>query len=116
MNRFVVSAIAIVMMLCATTTHADVVTDWNQTALEVLKAGNVVGNPWSRAMAMVHVAMCDAVNSVQPRYARFASTTPVAPNASAEAAAASAARHVLIQLVPAQKSKIDEVYAQSLNA
>jgi hypothetical protein len=31
------------MTLWAATTHADVVTDWNQTALEVLKAGNVVG-------------------------------------------------------------------------
>ena len=59
------------MMLCATTAHADVVTDWNQTALEVLKAGNVPGNPWSRAMAMVHVAMSDAINSVQGRYKRY---------------------------------------------
>jgi hypothetical protein len=65
-------------------------------------------------MAMVHVAMCDAVNSAQPRYTRFVSAAPAAPNASPEAAAASAARHVLIQLVPAQKSKIDEAYAQSL--
>src|SRR2546422_3221605 len=67
MNRFVASgiAIAIVMTLCSMTAHADVVTDWNQTTLEVLKAGNMVGNPWSRAMAMVHVAMSDAINSVQ---------------------------------------------------
>ena len=47
MNRFVAPAIAIVMTLSAATTHADVVTDWNQTTLEVLKAGNVLGNPWS---------------------------------------------------------------------
>src|SRR4029077_12533536 len=103
-------------LLYATTAHADVVIEWNQNALEVLKAANVVANPWSRAMAMVHVAMCDAVNSVQPRYTRFVSPPPAAPNVSAEAAAASAARHVLIQLEPAQKSKIDEAYAQSLNA
>jgi hypothetical protein len=49
MNRVVASTIAIIMMVCPTTAHADVVTDWNQTALEVLKAGNVLGNPWSRA-------------------------------------------------------------------
>jgi hypothetical protein len=42
MNRFVASAIAIVMTLYTTTAHADVVTDWNQTALEVLKTGNVL--------------------------------------------------------------------------
>jgi hypothetical protein len=114
MNRFAASVVAILMMLCATAAHADVITDWNRNALEVLKAGNMLGNPWSRAMAMVHVAMSDAVNSVQTRYTRYASTAPVAPNASAEAAAASAARHVLIQLLPAQRSKIDEAYAESL--
>src|SRR5438876_6919481 len=85
-------AAAIAILLYATTAHADVIVDWNQNALEVLKAANVAGNPWSRAMAMVHVAMCDAVNSVQPRYTRFVSTAPAAPNVSAEAAAASAAR------------------------
>ena len=111
MNRFGQSVIAILTTLCAMTAHADVITDWNQNALETLKAANVVGNPGSRAMAMVHVAMSDAVNSVQPRYTRFASTAPKAPNVSAEAAAVSAARQILIQLVPAQKSKVDEAYA-----
>ena len=115
MNRFVASAIAIVIMLCATTTHADVVTDWNQTALEALKAGNMVGNPWSRAMAMVHVAMSDAINSVQGRYTRYVFAAPAAPNASAEAAAVSAARQILLQLVPAQRTRIDEAYADSLS-
>src|SRR2546422_9196658 len=116
MNRFVASgiAIAIVMTLCSMTAHADVVTDWNQPALEVLKPGNRVGNPWSRAMAMVHVAMSDAINSVQGRYPRYVFAAPAAPNASAEAAAVSAARHILLQLVPAQRTKIDEAYADSL--
>jgi hypothetical protein len=115
-NRLGQSIVAILMTACPITARADVIIDWNQNALEVLKAANVAGNPWSRAMAMVHVAMCDAVNSVQPRYTRFVSTAPAAPNVSAEAAAASAARQILIQLVPAQKSKIDEAYAQSLNS
>jgi hypothetical protein len=114
MRRFAVSVLVILMTLSGTTAHADVITDWNQTALEVLKAANTAGNPWSRAMAMVHVAMSDAVNSVQSRYTRYASAAPTAPTASAEAAAASAARHVLIQLLPAQRSKIDEAYAESL--
>src|SRR5712691_8723279 len=117
MNRFVASgiAIAIVMTLCSMTAHADVVTDWNQTTLEVLKAGNMVGNPSSRAMAMVNVAMSDAINSVQGRYTRYVFAAPAAPNASAEAAAVSAARQILLQLVPAQRTKIDEAYADSLS-
>ena len=71
--------------------------------------------PAARAMAIVHVAMSDAVNSVQPHYTRYASAAPTAPKASAEAAAVSAARQVLLQLAPAQKSKIDEAYAESLS-
>src|SRR5438132_1579442 len=82
MSRF---ATAIAVFLYATTAYADVIIDWNQNALEVLKAANVAGNPWSRAMAMVHVAMSDAVNSVEPRYTRYVSAAPTAPKASAEA-------------------------------
>ena len=115
MNRLARVALAIVMTLYATVVHADVITDWNQNALEVLKVANIAGNPWSRAMAMVHTAMSDAVNSVQPRYTRYAAAAPGTPNASAEAAAVSAARHILIQLAPAQKSKIDELYTESLS-
>ena len=33
--------------------QADVITDWNQTAIEVMKAANVAGNPWTRSMAMI---------------------------------------------------------------
>jgi len=84
--------------------------------MEALKAANVPPNPLSRSMAMVHVAMSDAVNSVQGRYARYAATFPAAPGASAEAAAASAARHMLLRLYPSQKDRIEEAYAGSLKA
>src|ERR1700730_17493317 len=114
MGRFALAAIAILLM-SATPVHADVISDWNQNTIEVLNAANVLGNPWSRAMAMVHVAMSDAVNSVQPRHTRYVATAPVAPNVSPEAAAVSAVRHILIQVAPAQKSRIDEMYADSLS-
>ena len=65
-------------------------------------------------MAMVHVAIADAVNTVQDRYTRYALTVPVAPGASADAAVAAAARGILIQLYPAQKAKVDEAYAAAL--
>src|SRR5258705_4598564 len=96
--------------------QADVVTDWSQTAIEVMKTANVAGNPWTRSMAMMHVAISDAVNTVQGRYTRFIATGPAAPGASAEAAASAAAREMLLQLYPAQKAKIDEAYALSLKS
>src|SRR5262245_35948706 len=114
MKRLIAAVFTIVIALSATA-HADVVTDWNQTALDVLKAGNIVGNPWSRAMAMVHVAMSDAINSVQGRYTRYVAAAPTVPKASPEAAAAAAARQILLQIVPAQRTKIDEAYTESLS-
>ena len=114
MKRMTVVVITTLLTLRTAAAYADAVTDWNQIALEGLKAANVAGNPWSRTMAMVHVAMSDAINSVQGRYTRFVATAPTAPNVSADAAAVAAARQILIQLVPAQKAKIDEAYAESL--
>ena len=76
--------IGLALVAGAPVAQGDVITDWNQTAIEVMKAANVAGNPWTRSMAMMNVAMYDAVNSVQARYTRFAATVPVAPRASAE--------------------------------
>src|SRR5258706_13400869 len=102
------SAVLCAALAFAPLSQADVVTDWSQTAIEVMKTANVAGNPWTRSMAMMHVAMSDAVNTVQGRYTRFITTGPAAPGASAEAAASAAAREMLLQLYPAQKAKIDE--------
>jgi hypothetical protein len=105
-----------VLGLALTASHAsaDTVTEWNQTSIDVLKVANVLGNPWSRSMAMVHVAMADAVNTIQNKYTRYAVTIPIAPNASADAAAAAAARSILVQVYPAQKAKVEEAYTASL--
>ncbi len=102
--------------LAACTASADTITDWNKTTHAVMRAANVASNPASRALAMVHVAMSDAVNGVQDRYARFLPDPAAAPGASAEAAAATAARQILIQLFPNQKALVEEAYAASLKA
>ena len=70
--------------------RADVVTDWNVTALKVLATANPSpsNNARARTLAMMHVAMSDAINSVQARYARVVATIPSVPGASIETAAA----------------------------
>jgi len=94
---------------------ADVVTDWNVTA-NALVANDVGNNPRLRTLAMVHVAMSDAINTVQNRYTRVVATLPPAPGASAEAAAATAARQILTHIYPEQKAKIEEAHAASVKA
>ena len=110
------AALGMLMSFATCSANADIITDWNQTAIAVLKDANVAGNPWTRSMAMVHVAMSDAVNSVQGRYTRYVAKGELARDASAEAAAASAARRILLQLYPAQKAAIDEAFSSSTKA
>ena len=111
-----VAAIGLLVAFAACSAHADTVTDWNQTTHEVMKAARASGGPAARSLAMVHVAMSDAINSVQNRYTRTIANVEVNPAASSDAAAASAARQILTQLYPNQKSMIDEAYAVSVKA
>src|SRR5262245_6401705 len=93
----------------------DVITDWNGIA-NALVAKDVGNNPKLRTLAKVHVAMSDGIYTVPTRCSRVVGTFPAAPGASAEAAAATAARQILTQIYPEQKAKIEEAYAASLNA
>jgi hypothetical protein len=106
----------VAVALLSTSARADVVTDWNVTANNVMTAENVGNNPRLRNLAMMHVAMSDAINTVQNRYKRVVATISLAPSASAEAAAATAAHQILAELYPAQKAKIDETYVTSLKS
>src|SRR3989441_5055475 len=111
------SAIAGLTLLSgATLVRADVITDWTQTAIDVMRAVNVAGNPWTRSLAMMHVSMSDSVNAVENRYTRFTSGIPADPNASAEAAAAAAAREILMRQYPGQKARIDAAFAAMLES
>jgi len=69
----------------------------------------------SRAMAIVHIAMFEAVNAVVPRYRSYAGVTPIA-HASMEAAMAQAARDTLVALFPSQSATFDQHLADELGA
>jgi hypothetical protein len=68
----------------------------------------------SRVLAMVHVAMHDAVNGADPRYETYASDL-IDRRAHPEAAAAGAAHRVLTGLFPAQQDRWDTALADSLS-
>lgn len=96
----------------------DIVLDWNAHA-----ANSIVGvamQPPPRGLirlAMVHVAMYDAVNAVEGYpFTAYAVTPNVILPASAEAAAAAAAHDVLVALFPHQQTDLDAKYAASLAA
>lgn len=92
-----------------------VVIDWNATAYQVIKANTGYADPMaaSRSLAMVHLAMHDAVNAAHPRYATY---TAVERDEQADpaVAAVSAAHDVLAALYPKEpaatllKSALDQ--------
>jgi hypothetical protein len=93
---------------------ADVVTEWNQKAGAALAEAKVYAFVGSRAMSLVHVAMFDAINSVEGRYTPYKVKVPAPTGSSAEAAGTAAAHAVLVKLFPEQKASLDEAYATSL--
>jgi hypothetical protein len=113
--RWLSTGVALITLaLASATARADVVGDWNVVAFDTFKAANIAGNPQVRALAIMHVAMSDAVNTVQNRYTRHALKVALDPSASADAAAIAAARGVLVAIAPTQKAKVDAAYAAAL--
>ena len=105
---------AFLLFSTAYAAHADVVTDWNQTAIRATEIASSPPPLQSRVMAMVHAAIFDAVNGIEHKYSPYAVDVSAASGASADAAAAAAAHGVLERLYPPQKAITDAALAASL--
>src|SRR2546425_797782 len=93
--------------------RADVITDWNQKALPVVTKYSL-GAPAYRDLAIMHVAMYQCVNSIDPRYEPYRTKLDAPATASKEAAAAVAAAIVLSKLHPEDQAKVDAELKQYL--
>jgi hypothetical protein len=117
--RFAISAVGIfgLALAPATTAKADTVTFWNVTATNAIRTaalGPLTPVLGSRVMAMMHVAMADAVTSIHPEHKPYAVRLKGHGNADPIAAASSAAWGVLVRAFPNQKSSLDAALAESL--
>ena len=88
--------------------RADVVTDWNIKANEVVVESKLGTPPAIRVMALVQTAVNDAVRSTTPQ--------PGTQPASVEAAVAAANRAVLVKLLPNQQATIDAAYQAAVTS
>ena len=90
---------AVALMGATQSAFANVITDWDEKGVAAVRVMSNLGgtNPYlaQRMMAMVHVAMFDAVNSIERRYRSYLVQLPANPTTSKEAAAAAAAAAVL---------------------
>ncbi len=121
MSRMAVTVIAlclITMMNPVNTVCADEVLDWNAHAAKaIVTVGGQVPPRALIRLAMVHLAIYDAVNAIEGApFEGYASVPSVDRPASEEAAAATAAHDVLVALFPAQATDLDAKYATSLAA
>ena len=116
MLRFLVVA----ALIAAPAARADLIVDWNRVANTALAADGpkVAGNPiaMARTLAMMHIAMSDAIGACGPEFKPYLAPLPAAPGASAQAAAHAAAHDVLAALHPAQARTVDEHYAAAIAA
>ena len=68
----------------------------------------------SRAMAIVHIAIFDAVNAIAGRYRPYTSLAPVSTPTSMQAAIAQAAHDTLIAVFSSQRASFDALLATEL--
>jgi len=90
----------------------NVVIQWNQ-ALQAQFVGTGPGIH-IRALPMMHIAMFDAINSIEDVYTPYLIEVKGSHGASEEAAAAVAARDVLTALYPTQQAVFDSLLASQL--
>jgi hypothetical protein len=110
------TALLVVMasLLVGGITHADVVTDWNAKAGEIVVAAKLGTPPANRALAIVQTSVYEATNAITRRYNTDEPPLEAAPGASVEAAIAAANHATLAQLVPSQQTAIDAAYQDAL--
>ena len=103
---------------------------WNEVAIDTSGVDHTPpapGNPRvfgeqlgpgrsSRAMAIVHIAVFDAMNAIVGGYQSYSGLRPAPAETSAAAAIALAAHDTLIRLYPSQAAGLDDLLVEDLGA
>ena len=113
-NRFVQALIVSLALTIPTAAAADAVTVWNTAALNAIRANRTPPPRASRALAMLHVAVHDAVNGIVRSHDAYVVPSAVPASASADAAASAAAHQILVALFPTHEAVFDEIHAATL--
>ena len=87
-----------VALSIASLAESDVVTDWNTAALNAIRADKTPPPDASRALAILHASVYDAVNGIVRSHKPYFVKEKAPMTASQEAAASAAAHRVLMTL------------------
>jgi membrane-associated phospholipid phosphatase len=90
-----------VVLSIASIAGGDVVIDWNTAALEAIRTDKTTPPVASRALAILHTSIYDAVNGIARTHKPYFVEERTSMTSSQEAAASAAANKVLVTLFPA---------------
>src|SRR5262245_57688628 len=111
--RLHIRAAVLVCVAVVSSAHAahadDVVTAWNAAALNAIRVNKTNPPQASRALAILHVSMYDAINGIERTHEHYVVPSRVAASASVVAAASAAAHAVLSVLFPSEVTSFDAV-------
>jgi PAP2 superfamily len=94
--------------------NADVVTDWNNAALDAIRADRTAPPIASRSLAILHTSIYDAVNGIARSHEPYLVPSAVSASASRAAAASAAAHETLVSLFPNHASTFNALHAAIL--
>ena len=109
MNLRRVLPITIILAGLSGPVSADVIADWNEKAVAFVTKHRMLPPQAERVVASVHVAMFDAVNSIERRYRPYRLAVTTAKDTSKETAAAVAAGMVLAGMHPKDAEELNSL-------
>src|SRR5262249_34142257 len=92
----------------------DMVLGWNEVALDAIRTAQSAPPVAARDLAIVHVAVYDAVNATTHTSESYAVRRQGPAKASPQAAVAAAAHRALVELFPEQQSTFDRALTAAL--
>jgi membrane-associated phospholipid phosphatase len=93
---------------------SDIITDWNTAALQAIRADNTPPPKASRALAILHASIYDAVNGIVRVHKPYFVEEKGPLTASQEAAASAAAFKVLVSLFPNGAQSFEQLHESIL--
>ena len=112
--RVIVFLLAAIAATAGPMAWADVVTDWDLTACEVVGQAKLSAPAANRVVTIVQTAVYEAANAVTRHYPASGLPIAAAPGASVEAAVVAASHAALVALVPSQQAMVDSAYGSAL--
>jgi len=104
------------LVLAPVQARTDVISDWNNVLLQAIRNESTSPPLAARNLAIVHVAMFEAVNAIERQYQPYFLPLNAPEQVSPDAAAVGAAYACLSDLYPSQMAAFDAALSSSLAA